>query len=56
MRLINKFFYKNTFNVFDIMVILLIPSLMTNYSYWWALAYIPATFVSVIMSKSVDGV
>lgn len=56
MRLINKFFYKNVFNVFDIMVIFLISSLITNYSYWWGLVYIPAIFVSAIMSKEMDRV
>lgn len=43
----NKFFFTPTWNVFDVFVLVSVVHLMSTDSYWWALAYIPATFFSV---------
>lgn len=45
----NKFFFKPSFNIFDLLVLLTVVHLITTMSWWWALAYIPTTMFSVIM-------
>lgn len=45
----NKFFFKPSFNIFDLLVLLTVVHLITTESWWWALLYIPTIVFSVIM-------
>jgi hypothetical protein len=51
LRIWNNFFFTLKYNVFDLIVILIVVHLIINESWWWALAYIPATIISVIMQR-----
>jgi hypothetical protein len=50
----NKFFFNASFNIFDLLVIITVVYLMTTYSWWWGLIYIPTTVFSVWMQLKVD--
>ncbi len=47
----NRFFFKESLNVFDVICLLTIVNLMVNFSYWWMLAYAITIPASVHMQR-----
>lgn len=54
LRFWNRLFFKLSYNTFDLLVILTVVHLIVNWSWWWALAYIPTTMISVIMQQKIE--
>ena len=54
LKLWNNFFFKPTFNMFDLFVLLTVVHLIATDSWWWALMYIPTTVFSVMMQMKVE--
>jgi hypothetical protein len=54
LRAWNRFFFKLSYNTFDLLVLLTVVHLIISESWWWALAYIPTTMISVIMQRKVE--
>lgn len=54
LNLWNKFFFIPKYNVFDVCTFILVVNLIANDSWWWALLYIPAAMISVLMQRSAE--
>jgi hypothetical protein len=54
LRFWNRFFFKLSYNIFDLLVLIIVVQLIAHDSWWWALVYIPSTMISVIMQRKVE--
>jgi hypothetical protein len=54
LRFWNRFFFKLSYNIFDLLVLIIVVQLIAHDSWWWALVYIPTTMISVIMQRKVE--
>jgi hypothetical protein len=50
----NKFFFIPKYNIFDVCAFILVVHLITTESWWWAVLYIPAAMISVLMQIRVE--
>jgi hypothetical protein len=50
----NKFFFIPKYNIFDVCTFVLVVNLIATGSWWWALLYIPAAMISVLMQMRVE--
>lgn len=49
LELCNKFMFTRRLNIFDMATIILISNLITQYSWWYAVLYIPTILFSTFM-------